>query len=107
MAMLIESLGGEPRVAYDGSQGIQEVVAHRADVVLLDIGMQPVDGYETCRRLREKAGDDVLIVALTGWGQLQDKERAAAAGFDAHLTKPADPAKLRDLLEDPRVSDQK
>jgi signal transduction histidine kinase len=98
MAMFIESLGGQPRVAYDGEQGIREVVSHRADVVLLDLGMRPLDGYETCRRLRQDVGPDVLIVALTGWGQVQDKEKAAAAGFNAHLTKPADPAKLRNLL---------
>ena len=100
MAMLIESLGGQPKVAYDGEQGIRAVVAHRADVVLLDIGMQPLDGYETCRRLRESVGEEVMVVALTGWGQVQDKEKAAAAGFNAHLTKPADPVKLRDLLMD-------
>jgi signal transduction histidine kinase/CheY-like chemotaxis protein len=105
MAMLIESLGGEPRVAYDGEQGIREAVAHRADVVLLDIGMQPMDGYETCRRLRQCVGQDVVVVALTGWGQFQDKEKAAAAGFNAHLTKPADPIELRNLLADvPRLS---
>jgi len=98
MAMLVESLGGTVRVAYDGEEGIREVVAHRADVVLLDIGMQPLDGYETCRRLRQAVGADVMIVALTGWGQIQDKQKAAATGFDAHLTKPADPAKLRKLL---------
>jgi signal transduction histidine kinase/ActR/RegA family two-component response regulator len=98
MAMLIESLGGTASVAYGGEQGIREVVAHRADVVLLDIGMQPLDGYETCRRLRQAVGPDVMIVALTGWGQLQDKKKAVAAGFNAHLTKPADPAKLRSLL---------
>jgi signal transduction histidine kinase len=98
MAMLIASLGGQPKVAYDGEQGIDAVVAHRPDVVLLDIGMQPLDGYETCRRLRQKVGRDVMIVALTGWGQLQDKARASAAGFDTHLTKPADPVRLRSLL---------
>jgi PAS domain S-box-containing protein len=98
MAMLIASLGGQPKVAYDGERGIDAVVAHRPDVVLLDIGMQPLDGYETCRRLRQKVGRDVMIVALTGWGQLQDKARASAAGFDAHLTKPADPVRLRSLL---------
>jgi signal transduction histidine kinase len=98
LAMLIESLGGEPRVAYDGEQGIREVMAHQADVVLLDIGMHPLDGYETCRRLRQDVGQDLMVVALTGWGQVQDKEKAAAAGFDAHLTKPADPARLRAVL---------
>jgi CheY-like chemotaxis protein len=98
LAMLIESLGGEPRVAYDGEQGIREVMAHQADVVLLDIGMHPLDGYETCRRLRQDVGQDLMVVALTGWGQAQDKEKAAAAGFNAHLTKPADPARLRAVL---------
>ena len=98
MALLIASLGGQPKVAYDGERGIDAVVAHRPDVVLLDIGMQPLDGYETCRRLREKVGRDVMIVALTGWGQLQDKTKATEAGFDAHLTKPADPVRLRSLL---------
>jgi CheY-like chemotaxis protein len=98
MAMLIASLGGQPEVAYDGEQGIHAVLAHRPDVVLLDIGMQPLDGYETCRRLRQTVGRDVMIVALTGWGQLQDKATATAAGFDAHLTKPADPVRLRSLL---------
>lgn len=99
MAMLIESMGGQPRVAYDGEQGIREVVEHRPDVVLLDLGMQPLDGYETCRRLRQDVGQDVMVVALTGWGQFQEKEKAAAAGFNAHLTKPADPVELRKLLE--------
>jgi signal transduction histidine kinase/ActR/RegA family two-component response regulator len=98
MAMLIESLGGEPRVAHDGERGIREVLAHRPDVVLLDIGMQHMDGYETCRRIRQHVGDDVMVVALTGWGQDQDKEKAAASGFDAHLTKPADPVALKRLL---------
>ena len=98
MALLIESLGGDARVAYDGDQGIREVQAHGAEVVLLDIGMQPLDGYETCRRLRDLVGSHVVIVALTGWGQSQDKDKAEAAGFNAHLTKPADLAALRALL---------
>jgi signal transduction histidine kinase len=98
MAMLIESLGGQSAVAYDGESGLREAVAQPADVVLLDIGMHPVDGYETCRRIRQAMGDAVKVVALTGWGQLQDREKAAAAGFDAHLTKPADPEALRQLF---------
>jgi CheY-like chemotaxis protein len=98
MAMLIESLGGHAAVAYDGDSGLREALAHRADVVLLDIGMRPVDGYETCRRIRQAMGDAVKVVALTGWGQLADREKAAAAGFDAHLTKPADPEALRQLF---------
>jgi CheY-like chemotaxis protein len=63
--------------------------------------MPEMDGYETCRRLREESdGSHVYIVAVTGWGQLQDRERALAEGFDAHLTKPADPRVLEQLLAD-------
>ena len=58
-----------------------------------------MDGYETCRRVRELVGNDVGVVALSGWGQQQDKHSAAQAGFDAHLTKPADPVKLQELIQ--------
>lgn len=85
-------------MAYDGENGLREVLNYRPDVILLDIGMQPVDGYETCRRIREAVGDRVIIVALTGWGQDQDKGRARDVGFDAHLTKPADPASLARII---------
>lgn len=97
-AMLVETLGGECRTAYDGESGLAEMLSYRPDVVLLDIGMPGVDGYETCRRIRRQCGDQVVVVALTGFGQEQDKEKAAGAGFSAHLTKPADPAALTHLL---------
>lgn len=98
MAMLVQALGGEAWVAYDGESGIAKVRMFRPDVVLLDIGMPGIDGYETCRRLREELGSELTIVALTGWGQEQDKQEAAEAGFNAHLTKPASPAALEQLL---------
>jgi PAS domain S-box-containing protein len=97
-AMLIAALGGEAHVACDGERGLAEVLAVRPDLVLLDIGMPGLDGYETCRRIRRTLGSSVVIVALTGWGQEQDKQAAVLAGFDAHLTKPADPAALARLL---------
>jgi CheY-like chemotaxis protein len=70
--------------------------------------MPGIDGYETCRRMRQALGAQVFIVALTGWGQEQDKDEALRAGFDAHLTKPADPAALEQLLEaaEPRGTSQ-
>jgi CheY-like chemotaxis protein len=72
----------------------------RPDVVLLDIGMPGIDGYDTCRRIREAVGSDVIIVALAGWGPEQDGRGVREAGFDAHLTKLADPATLGRLLAD-------
>jgi PAS domain S-box-containing protein len=103
MAMLIEELGSETRIAHDGETGLKAIAEFRPDVVLLDIGMPGIDGYETCRQIRvEPFGSDLVVVALTGWGQEQDKSRAAEAGFDAHITKPADPAVLERILAAPR-----
>ena len=99
MTMLVEELGGECKTAYDGESGLRAVLSHRPDVVLLDIGMSSMDGYETCRRIRSMAGDDLIVVALTGFGQEEDKDNATRAGFSAHLTKPADPATLAKLLQ--------
>ncbi|HEU4581314.1 MAG TPA: ATP-binding protein [Polyangiaceae bacterium] len=98
LALLIEALGGECKVAYDGEAGVGAVLEFQPDVVLLDIGMPGIDGYETCRRIRLQRGSKPLIVALTGWGQARDKERALHAGFDLHLTKPASPAAIQELL---------
>jgi CheY-like chemotaxis protein len=70
----------------------------RPHVVLIDLGMPGIDGYETCRRIRAELGPSAMLVAVSGWGQQQDKARAMASGFDAHLTKPADPAVLASLL---------
>jgi CheY-like chemotaxis protein len=67
--------------------------------VLLDIGLPKLNGYEVCRHIREQLPDeDVTVVALTGWGQDEDKRRARAAGFDHHMTKPVDPQRLNVLL---------
>ena len=91
-AMLIEELGGECHVAFDAENGLRVLREFPFDAVLLDVGMAGMDGYETCRRIRQEFGDVVRVVALTGFGQDGDKERAARAGFNGHLTKPADPA---------------
>jgi CheY-like chemotaxis protein len=98
LAMLIEEIGGNYRSACDGESGLRELLHYRPDVVLLDIAMPGLDGYETCRRIRQQLGDDVMLVAVTGFGQQQDKEHAQRAGFNAHLTKPVDPVLLRQLL---------
>ena len=73
----------------------------RPEAVLLDIGMPKLNGYEVCRRIRkEEWGKDMFLVALTGWGQEEDRRRTDEAGFDAHLVKPVDPDELVKLLAD-------
>jgi signal transduction histidine kinase/ActR/RegA family two-component response regulator len=98
LARLVRAMGGTALTAHDGISGLHAAVQFAPDTILLDIGMPGLDGYETCRRMRETLGPAVMIVALTGWGQERDKARALAAGFDAHLTKPAEPDALERLL---------
>jgi signal transduction histidine kinase/ActR/RegA family two-component response regulator len=98
LCRLIKAIGGECRVAYDGASGLAEVLRFQPDVVLLDIGMHGMDGYEVCRRIRGEMGQAVVVVALTGWGRERDKLEAKRAGFDAHLTKPAQVDALEAIL---------
>ena len=88
-------------MAYDGESALAMIHEYQPEVVLLDIGMRGLDGYETCQRIRRVLGNRVLLVALTGFGQEQDKEKAARAGFDAHLTKPTDEAALAKIFAYP------
>jgi PAS domain S-box-containing protein len=107
LASLVRTLGGEARTAADGPSGIECASEFTPDVILLDIGMPGMDGYEACRRIRqERFGRRAFIVAITGWGQDGDKRRAAEAGFDAHLTKPADPVVLERLLAEAPATDE-
>ncbi|MEO5762251.1 MAG: response regulator [Vicinamibacteria bacterium] len=102
-AMLITVLGGEVHVAYDGEAGLREVVNFHPDIVFLDLGMPGMDGFETCRRIRREVGASTFVVALTGWGQEHDRRATKAAGFDVHLTKPADPKVIESLLANPHA----
>lgn len=90
--------GHEVGVAYDGEQALQQYEALQPGVVLLDIGMPRLDGYEVARRIRalplKEGASAPMLIALTGWGQASDKAEAEAAGFDRHLTKPVDPDEL-------------
>ena len=102
MALLIELMGVTAQVAYDGSSALEAAAAFRPDVVLLDLGMPGVDGYDVCRALREQpGGQDLSIVAVTGWGQERDRRRTVDAGFDAHLTKPVGIEQIEQLLVAP------
>ena len=97
MVTLLRMNGHEVRVAFDGPAALVEAQVRQPDVVLLDIGLPDLDGYEVARRIRAGGDRPVRLVALTGWGQAEDKRRAAQAGFDAHWTKPVDPARLHEL----------
>jgi signal transduction histidine kinase len=99
MAMMLELMGNRTQVAHDGIEALEVAAEFRPEVILLDIGMPRLNGYETARRVRESAwGKDVLLVALTGWGQDVDKARSAEAGFDVHLVKPVASEVLVKLL---------
>ncbi|HEY4999416.1 MAG TPA: ATP-binding protein, partial [Usitatibacter sp.] len=99
LAMILEMFGSETRVVHDGEDAVSMAATFRPDAILLDIGMPKLDGYEACARIRRLEGArPALIVALTGWGEEGDKERARAAGFDMHLVKPVDPVKLNELI---------
>jgi CheY-like chemotaxis protein len=98
-AMLIRGMGGDVITATNGATGIQQALAMSPDIILLDIGLPDMDGYDVCRSVRQRGGDvRPWIIAVTGWGQQRDKDRAAEAGFDEHLTKPVDPALLEKVL---------
>jgi CheY-like chemotaxis protein len=99
LAELVDLWGHEVRVAYDGRLALEEVSRFQPEVVLLDIGLPQMDGYEVARRLGEQAGRQGLrLVAVTGYGQEEDRRKAEAAGFDDHLVKPVDPDALQQLL---------
>jgi len=99
LALLLRLLGMSVRVVNSGAEALKALDEAAAEVVLLDIGMPGMDGYEVARRIRQRAEfKDVRLVALTGWGQDEDRRRSSEAGFDQHLIKPADVGVLKSLL---------
>lgn len=99
LAELLRQDGHEVRVANDGPEALIVAEVFRPDVMLLDIGLPSMDGYELCRRARQHPwGEKALVIALTGWGQESDRARSAQAGFDHHMVKPVDTKKLKALL---------
>jgi PAS domain S-box-containing protein len=99
LSMLLHARGHDVRVAYDGLEAVGAAIAFQPDVVLLDIGLPKLYGYDAARRIRDARGDGVLLIAVTGWGQEEDRRRAKAAGFDHHLTKPVDPEAISRLID--------
>jgi signal transduction histidine kinase/ActR/RegA family two-component response regulator len=103
LAMLLQMTGNETHIAYDGVEAVHAAETFKPDVVLLDIGLPKLNGYDTCRRIREQPwGKDMMLIALTGWGQEADRQRSRDAGFDGHLVKPVDYAALMKLLAESR-----
>jgi PAS domain S-box-containing protein len=99
LAMLIEHMGHETRVAGNGREGLELASTYLPDAIFMDLGMPVMDGWEAARALRdEEWGRKVLLVALTGWGQEEDRRKTRDAGFDHHLVKPAHPSAIREIL---------
>jgi CheY-like chemotaxis protein len=99
LAMLLRLQGHGVRVAFSGVAALEMAKAYAPDVVFLDIGMPGMDGYEVARRLRQQPGlGNVVLAALTGWGQQEDRRRTAEAGFNHHLVKPPDPKAVESVL---------
>jgi PAS domain S-box-containing protein len=105
LATLMRLQGHEVRVAHDGTSALEVATSYRPDMVLLDIGMPGMDGYEVARRMRQLPGlQKIVLAALTGWGQHKDRRRTAEAGFDYHLVKPVEPKCLESLLADVKLA---
>ncbi|MBM4071510.1 MAG: response regulator [Planctomycetes bacterium] len=99
LALMLRLTGNDVRTAHDGMAAVEAATSFQPEAMLLDIGMPRLNGYEAARHIRQQPwGKNVILIALTGWGQSEDKQRALAAGFDHHMTKPVDPVELENLL---------
>ena len=99
LAMLLEITGNKTYVAHDGEEALEAAQRYHPDVALVDIGLPKLDGHEVCRHIREQPwGKDIILIALTGWGQEDDRRKSQAAGFNGHLVKPIDYDQLLELL---------
>jgi CheY-like chemotaxis protein len=100
LAEVLQIMGCRTDTAYDGQEGLEKAGQLRPDAVVLDLGMPRLNGYEACERIRaEPWGRAMRLVAVSGWGQQDDRKRSMEAGFDAHLVKPVAPDTLMALLE--------
>ena len=99
LAMLLALTGNETRTAYDGLEAVEAAATFRPEVVLLDIGLPKSNGYQAARKIRGRPwGKSIVLIALTGWGQPEDRQKSKEAGFDGHLVKPVDHAAILRLL---------
>lgn len=106
LKMVVKMLGNEAETAGDGEEAIAVAAEFAPHIVLMDLGMPKMNGYEAARHIRQQPwGKKMLLVALTGWGQDEDRQRTAEAGFDHHLVKPAEPNDLQQLFDSIELSD--
>jgi CheY-like chemotaxis protein len=104
LEILLQLSGHHVRIAHDGLEAVTAAASFLPDVVVLDIGLPKLNGYEAARRIRAlPSGTHLKLVALTGWGQDSDRQRSAASGFDFHLVKPVDHEVLLKLIADVRA----
>jgi CheY-like chemotaxis protein len=100
LALMLGLMGADTRVAHDGLSALEVAENYRPDTVLLDLGMPKLNGYETCAQLRQQPwAKGILLVAITGWGNEDNRRRSREAGFDYHLVKPVDLRTLRQVLD--------
>lgn len=99
LAMLLQLTGNHTQTAFDGPAALEVAASFKPEIVLLDIGLPGLNGYEVARRMRQEPwGKEAKLVAVTGWGQLEDRQRSKEAGFDAHMVKPVDHDLLAKIL---------
>lgn len=104
MAMMLSIMGHDTRTAHDGESAVDTAESFLPDVVLLDIGLPKLNGYEVAQRIREKAwGKSMYLIAVTGWGQEEDRQRSSEVGLNQHMVKPVEPAALEKLLAELRT----
>jgi len=103
LAMMLSIMGHETRTAHDGESALVTAEEFHPDVVLLDIGLPKLNGYEVAQRIREHSwGASMFLIAVTGWGQEEDRQRSSEVGLDVHMVKPVEPAALERILADLR-----
>lgn len=99
LAMMLSLMGHDTRTAHDGESAVETAESFLPEVVLLDIGLPKLNGYEVAQRIRERPwGASMFLIAVTGWGQEEDRQRSSEVGLNVHMVKPVEPAALEKLL---------
>ena len=111
LAMMLSIMGHDTRTAHDGESAVETAESFLPEVILLDIGLPKLNGYEVAQRIRGEAwGRSMFLIAVTGWGQEEDRQRSSEVGLNVHMVKPVEPAALEKLLaglpQDPTLQEQ-